>query len=199
MAAIHIGDYHNSQGGATGGGLTLLLTGAPTIATGTGLINTLYAYWYSYLADTVYFGIFYLVSGTTYTCRSAANFAIGGSGLRSYVSNLQVNAGDFLGIYFAAGTSQLCWGTYGAGYSYRTVSSYNACVAGNTTNFPQSGTSRGSLDGTGVTPSFIPAYNTGGILAGKRLARGMGWFERLDGLVVPRGGVLVPSLNGGSN
>lgn len=191
MPAIHIGNNHTSASSGQGGAYTYLLVDASALANNTGIINTLYAYWYNYQSgNTVYFGIFYSAGGTLYTCRSATSFLIGGVNLRSYAANLSVVTGDMLGIYWSGGSSLATW-TAAPYQSHRMSAIGNKCSVGLTSDFPTLITN-GNLrsDGTGTTPTFVSPYNTGGILAGKRLARGMGWMKRSDGLFVPKGGLV---------
>jgi hypothetical protein len=66
------------------------------------------------------------VSGVTYKCRSAVSIGnVTSGGLRTYAVNMAIQAGDFLGIYFAAGHVDGYYDYYD-GVMYRAG---NHCVA----------------------------------------------------------------------
>lgn len=52
-------------------------------------------------------GVFTLVSGTTYSCRSSATIgAVTGGAKRTFSVSLPIQAGDFIGCYYTGGSSE---------------------------------------------------------------------------------------------
>jgi len=102
MPAIDIGNAPFAGQGDDGGS-TYIVLGNP--ANASGFINTVKIQ-VNQSTTTLKIGIFYLVSGTTYKCRSAVNIgAVTGSGTHTITGlNLAVQTGDFIGAYWSNGS-----------------------------------------------------------------------------------------------
>jgi hypothetical protein len=102
MAALAVGPAAIDRASATTSGNTVLDLANP--CNGSGVIDTLTLYVASNTTTTK-MGIFFLVSGTTYQCRSAYSAGAQTTGLKTFSSlSLRVQKGDFIGMYHSGGT-----------------------------------------------------------------------------------------------
>lgn len=179
MATIAIGQLAiNRVYGFNASGTTSLNRGTACKANATGKITLVYRYskGVRLLTPAVTFGIFYWVSGTTYKCRSTTG-NLGPDlvlGYNSWVVSLDVVEGDFIGQWITAGYTT-AYDTTAPINGYLAQADGDVCTVGLQSAFADFGAQNMSFGGSGTTPPFIAAYNTGGILAGKRLVRGFGW------------------------
>lgn len=151
MAIITVGGPAIDRPSTTTVGRTSLdlLNAIPT----NGVIHTFNVY---LTADSTncYVGIFYLVSETTYMCRSSANVGNRNAGLQEITGlSLVCEAGDYIGYYSQTGSLDRN-DTGGRGAS----SSGNACNQGSSYNF-YTGERIYSLNAIGNTLSAITKMN----------------------------------------
>jgi hypothetical protein len=145
MAIIEVGPSAINRASATAAGNTVIDLANP--ANDTGNIDTLTCYVASATTNCK-IGIFYLVSGTTYKCRSSYNAGSLGTGLNTFTGlSLSVQAGDFIGVYTQAGTIDRA---DSGGTSCYVVGEY--CDAGDQASYTTSGQARIiSVHGSGST------------------------------------------------
>ena len=99
MTAISVGPAASDRAASATANLTLLDLG--NAADGTGTIDTVTVYVGTQIS-TAKIGLFYLVSGTTYKCRSSYTTSTLSTGLNTLTGlTLAVKSGDFIGIYWA--------------------------------------------------------------------------------------------------
>lgn len=150
MAAITVGNEAIDRAGNVNAPKMLIDLTVP--ASGTGVITQVEIMASTTQMDNVYVGIFYLVSGTTYHCRSAtANLgSIAVSTKGTFVVNLPVQIGDFIGLSYSAG--RLEWEA-GAGQLMQADFFENRCVVGGEKSSYTLVGATLSIKGTGVTPA----------------------------------------------
>jgi len=101
-AVIEVGPAATNRASVTVAGNTVLDLANP--ATGSGVITNIDIYVASQITSAKV-GLYYLVSGTTYRCRSSYTTGVLAAGLNQLTGlSLEVQAGDFIGIYHATGT-----------------------------------------------------------------------------------------------
>ena len=169
MADITIGsaaidrDSNSSTGGYT-------IIGKENPANGSGKITAVKVYAYADLSG-LKVGIFYLTADLTLKCRSAS--AIGdvvAGAARSFIVDLNVVAGDFIGFFFSTGTMEVTT-PGGAGIYYKQA---DMCVEDYESVVSQSSGYTYSLGGEGdlatsvvvVTEAATGLTTTGGTLNG---------------------------------
>lgn len=179
MAAIHIGNNHNSTSSGWGTSRYTVLQVAPVCeCDGNGIIQTCYVYWYNlYQAASIWFGTFEYVSSTVWKCRSAAGplDIQYGSGLKYYYVSLAAKLGDVLGFYWATGTGNSIGRSSSNPLALRrSALNVNGCVAGASTSFPTLITSINIRnDGAGITTGG--KLYLGGLASAKRMMPLRGW------------------------
>ena len=92
-------------GGAYASILTYTYLDRLNVANDSGYITNVCLY--AYAAGNVKVGIFYLVSGTTYKCRSASPALALSTGTNNKAVELAVHTGDLIGFYAATGGGRL--------------------------------------------------------------------------------------------
>ncbi len=99
-----------------------------------------------------FFGIFELISDTTFKCRSAVDIGVVATGLVSHVVNLAVVAGDYIGIWWSTSSGKVDRNdSGGAGYWY--IGSVNHCIVDDQATYTLSSGRILSLEGIGVEVS----------------------------------------------
>ena len=144
MATIDIGPAAINRASATTSGNTVLDLANPANASGTITSISIYV---ATQTTTTQVGIFYLVSGSAYKCRSATA-ALGSlaAGLNTINVSLAVEAGDVIGIYHTGGGIDRADSGGTSGYY-----TGNTCTVGNQTTYTTSGQARiVSVHGTGT-------------------------------------------------
>ena len=132
------------------GGYTLINLDNPANKLGT--ISKVCFYSPSGTYNNVYFGIFYIVSGNTWRCRSASgpfNFDYVFTGVRTANVNLAVEAGDCIGVWL--GEMYLDRGNEGNDL-HSDDGNVNHCIVGDETEY-----------GTGSGPLSLRGYSEGGV------------------------------------
>ena len=142
MAVITVGDSATSRSTYFSEGYTGITLNKS--ADGTGTINSVSFYFYTD-AGSVYAGLFYLSSGTTYINRSQISIGNCSSGSKQTFTGVSgaVVLGDFIGFYFNPGWIYIDGGgsaLYKLGNNMGTTSTYSA------------GTWFISCEGSGITP-----------------------------------------------
>lgn len=99
--------------------------------------------------SNVYFGIFYLVSGTTFHCRSATgNLGNLASGYYEFDVNLPCQVDDMIGVY-ADDTSGYVHYSTGQGDGYYVISGANHCVVDDEASWTLVSGREASIEGEG--------------------------------------------------
>lgn len=114
---IDVGSGAIDRVATTGGGTTLIdKNNAANVA---GILDSIQL-WFAVNATGVKIGVFYLVSGTTYHCRSAASIgSVTAGSVQTFTGlNLAIQAGDFLGIYYVSGNLEVA-SSGGSGLLYK--------------------------------------------------------------------------------
>lgn len=147
MAIITIGPDATNRASVTVSGNVVLDLANPS--NGTGTITSVSIYVASTTTTTAV-GIFYLVSGTTYKCRSAVSLGSLSAGLNTINDlNLDVVTGDVIGCYHSGGAIDRA--DNGGSSAYY---SGNTCIVGNQTSYVTSGQARIiSVQGSGSSSS----------------------------------------------
>jgi hypothetical protein len=114
-------------------------------ANANGTITNVCVYANAVTANDWYAGIFYLVSGTTYKCRSAANIGVQSGGSNNNAVSLAIQAGDLIGVY-ASSSDRLEQTLSGNEQMYKPG---NTCVADNEGEYSALADRELSLYGTG--------------------------------------------------
>lgn len=148
-SSIDVGDAAINRNTIWVPGYTVLNMGNPANASGV-LTNVAV-----YMAATGVFkiGVFYLVSGTTYKCRSIHNCGSLGVGLRNVTVNMAISAGDYIGGYVTSGGVEQS-NISGVGIRYSTG---DTCVVGVQDTYTLASPACDSLYGTGVTVPTAPS------------------------------------------
>lgn len=147
MATINVGPAATNRASVTASGNTVL--DLANAANDTGTITQLDIY-VATQTTTTKVGIFYLVSGSTYKCRSATG-ALGSlaAGLNTITVSLAVQKGDFIGVYHTGGGIDRA--DSGGTSAYVTG---DKCTVDNQSGYTTSGQARiVSVHGTGSTPA----------------------------------------------
>ncbi len=145
MADITIGPGAINGDGISSSTISFIdLTGS---ASGTGTITSVQVWAQSDLAGFV-IGLFFLVSGTTYECRSSASIGDVVSGaVRTFPVSLAVQKGDFIGCYYDSGFLER--NTFGGnGYRFLSGNHLTPTEESNFTDFTAD--NKLSLYGTGT-------------------------------------------------
>jgi len=101
MAYIDIGNSVVNGGGYLNPNFTFIDLNNPANGNGTIVKVKIDA---EQILSNVEVGIFYLVSGTSYTTRDTQTIGTVGAGITYHIVNLTVQTGDVIGIFFTAGT-----------------------------------------------------------------------------------------------
>lgn len=163
MAIITIGPAAINRASITASGNTVLDLANPANASGTITSIDIYV---ATRTTTTQVGIFYLVSGSQYKCRSATA-ALGSlaAGLNTINVSLAVEAGDVIGIYHTGGGIDRA--DTGGSSAYYTG---NTCTVGNQTTYTTSGQARiVSVHGTGTTGGDPPSSIINHVMHYRRL------------------------------
>ncbi len=108
MADIFVGN--NPDAGSRNVGFsasyTFLMSGS-ALAAGNGIIDMLHMRMYNSVAGTWTYGLFKFIGGTTWECRSAVDWYLGGGlgGWQAKACSLAVGIGDALGLHGAGGAN----------------------------------------------------------------------------------------------
>lgn len=94
--SIDVGDSCINRADAYYGNWTRILKGNPANASGT--LTSICIYMNAVQGDTKV-GIFYVVSGSTLKCRSAANLGVLSIGENNKAGNLAIETNDYIGFY----------------------------------------------------------------------------------------------------
>lgn len=102
MAALNVGPAASDRASVTVAGNTVI--DLANASNATGLITTITCFVNSQITACK-FGVFFLVSGSTYQCRSAFTSGVLTTGLKTLTAgvSLRCNKGDFIGVYHATG------------------------------------------------------------------------------------------------
>lgn len=151
MLDIDIGGACIQRPNSTGDNLTCIEKNNPANASG---IITNVCLWVAQLSTPEkpwYLGIFYLVSGTTYHCRSAHGPFYPVRGQNNIEVNMSVETGDFIGVYLpgGVGTAAYIAITRDVGLNGQFVEG-NHCIVGDETEYHTGPKETYSLYGTGI-------------------------------------------------
>ena len=165
LTAIDIGSVCIDRTGVTGGNFTLIDLANP--ADYTGKITNV-AVWAQTSMASAKVATFYRPDATNFPEKFTARDVSGNLGvvesgdIRNFAVNLDVFAGDFIGIYFTDGGDFIEWATTGGVGVYRLAGDQTACV---NTTFTLYANRAMSLYGTGATLGWPHKWN--GITIGK--------------------------------
>ncbi len=176
MADIVVGNSPN--GGNRNVGFSqsyTFLMPASSLANGNGIINLLAMRMYNTVSGTWKFGLFKLISGTTWECRSAVDWYLGGGlgGWQYKSCNLQVGVNDALGFYGAGGANAVIAASTPLQTQARATGG-NRVIVGLQSNFTDlAGQYYWRIYGTGYTTGG--KLYLGGLSAAKRMMPMRGW------------------------
>lgn len=148
MATISVGNAATDRASTTSAGNTVVIR--DNAITATGVIDTINVYVAGATTGTKV-GVFYLVTGTTYMCRSAASAGNLGTGLQQITGlSLRCVIGDFIGYYQGSA------GGFDRADSGGTMSVYtgDACTVGVSQSYT-AGSRLISFNGTGLGWQYI--------------------------------------------
>jgi hypothetical protein len=154
MTVFNIGNSAIDRAGNLSGGYTYI--DLSTLSGYDGKINTVQLWFHS--TGNAIVGAFYLDSGTTYICRDITNLGLvaAGSVITFGGLNINIEAGDHIGIYNASGANIDSDVGVSGDIAYNTG---NHAIPGNSSSYAIGG-SIISLYGIGHTPPFIRPGNS---------------------------------------
>lgn len=115
-------------------------------ANAAGTLTNVCVYMSQVVSTNVYVGIFYVISGNTLKCRSAANLGHLSVGANNKVVSLAIQIGDWIGVYGGTNSNRIeRTADAGGGYWYH---SGNCCVVDNETTYSFTSPRTLSLYGT---------------------------------------------------